>query len=67
MTFNQKQLFADVLQIGVLKNFAIFTGKHLFWSFFLIKKILQHRGFPANIAKFSKQLFYRVLLVAASD
>ena len=24
-----KQLFADVLQIGVLKNFANFTEKHL--------------------------------------
>ena len=23
--------------IGVLKTFAIFTGKHLCWSFFLIK------------------------------
>ena len=25
------------LKIGVLKNFAIFTGKHLYWSLFLIK------------------------------
>ena len=25
------------LKIGVLKNFAIFTGKHLCWSRFLIK------------------------------
>ena len=25
----QKQMFADVLQIGVIKNFAIFTGKYL--------------------------------------
>ena len=24
-------------QVGVLKNFANFTGKHLFWSLFLIK------------------------------
>ena len=38
----------------VLKHFAIFTGKHLCWSFFLIKfikKKLQHRGFPVNIAR----------------
>ena len=28
----QEQLFADVLQIGVLKNFEIFTGKHLRWN-----------------------------------
>ena len=26
-----------LFQIGVLKNFAIFTGKHLCWSLFLIK------------------------------
>ena len=40
----QKQPFADVL-----KNFVIFTGKHLCWNNF-VKKILQHRGFPANIS-----------------
>ena len=25
------------IKIGVLKNLAIFTGKHLSWSLFLIK------------------------------
>ena len=36
-----------------LKIFAIFTGKHPCWSLFLIKiikKWLQHRCFPVNIA-----------------
>ena len=33
----QKLSFADVLQNGVLKNFAILTGKHMCWSLFLIK------------------------------
>ena len=28
----QKQLFPDVLKIGVFKNFSVFTGKHLRWS-----------------------------------
>ena len=48
---------------AVLKNFTIFTEKHLCWSLFLnknaglqswnfIKKRLQHRFFPVNIAKF---------------
>ena len=43
---------------GVLKNFAIFTRKHLCWSLFgvfgvnFIKKRLQHRYFPVNITKF---------------
>ena len=48
---------------AVLKNFAIFTEKHLRWSFFLnknaglqswnfIKKRLKHRFFPVNIKKF---------------
>ena len=33
----QKEPFADVFKIVILKNFAIFTGKHLCWSLFLIK------------------------------
>ena len=48
---------------AVLKYFAIFTGKYLCWSLFFnkyaglqfcnfIKKRLQHRCFPVNIAKF---------------
>ena len=48
---------------AVLKNFPIFTEKHLRWSLFLIKnaglqsrnfikKRLQHRFFSENIAKF---------------
>ena len=38
-----------------LKYFAIFTGKDLCWSLFLIKfikKNLQHRCFPVNMARF---------------
>ena len=48
-------------KIVVLKNLAIFTGKNLCWSLFLIKlqaqacsfikKRLQHRCSPVNIAK----------------
>ena len=37
-----------------ITNLAIFTRKYLCWSFFLInfiKKRLQHRWFPVNIAK----------------
>ena len=45
---------------GVLKNFVIFTGKHLCWSLFLIKlqackfsgKRLQHWCFPLHVKKF---------------
>ena len=52
-------------KIGVLKNFAIFTGKHLCLSLFLIKlqlcnfakQRLQHRYFPANFAKFLRTAF----------
>ena len=33
----QKQTFADFFKIGVIKNFAIFTGKHLCWSHLLTK------------------------------
>ena len=55
------QLFFNM---GVLKNFAIFTGKHLCWSLFLIKypafraTTLLKGGFPANIAKFLRTTFY---------
>ena len=41
----QKQPFADVVEKGVLKNFAKFTGKHLCWSIhgwshFLMKTLI---------------------------
>ena len=43
----------------VLKNFAIFTGKHLCWNLFeslqtsnFIKNRHQHKCFHVNIAKF---------------
>ena len=36
MTF-QKEPLEVFLKNGALKNFAIFTGKHLYWSLFLIK------------------------------
>ena len=55
-------------RIGVLKNFAMFTGKHLCWSLFFnnyaglkacnfIKKRFQHKFFPMNFAKFLRTLF----------
>ena len=49
-------------KIGVLENFAIFTGKYLCWSLLLIKlqvfkKRLQHRCIPVNIAKFLRATF----------
>ena len=62
-------------KIGVLKIFAIFTGKYLCWSLFLIKLLnllnfikrrLQRRCFPVNIAKFLRTLFFRLSTVAAS-
>ena len=39
---------------ALLKNLAIFTGKHLCWSLFLrnfIKKRLHHKYFPENIVE----------------
>ena len=57
---------------AVFKNSAIFTGKHLCWSIFLIKQIikirLQHRDFPGNIAKFLrtpvlKNIYKQLLLL----
>ena len=48
-------------KIGLLKNFAIFTGKQLWRSLVLIK--LQSCNFPANIVKF----FHKTTLVAVSE
>ena len=64
-------------KIGVLKNFAIFTGKHLCWSLFLIKvqtfrpATLLKRGcntdvFLGILRNFSKQPFYRTPPIPAS-
>ena len=51
-----------------LRNFEIFTGKHLYWSLFLIKmqalrpatlfKRLQHRCLLVNMAKFLLTAFF---------
>ena len=58
----RKQPFIDVLQKAVQENFAIFTGKHMCWSFFqacnFIKKRFQHRCFSANIAKYLRKTFF---------
>ena len=60
---SRSQLF---FKIHVLKNFAIFTRKHLCWSpcFFnkvyqnFIKKRCRHSCFPVNIAKFLRTSFF---------
>ena len=55
--------------IGILKNFAIFTGKHPCWGLFfnkvaglrpatLLNERLQYRCFPVNIVKFLKIAFF---------
>ena len=56
-------------EIGALKNFAIFTGKHLCWSLLIklqaesLAERLQHRCFHVNIAKFfTEHLHWQVLL-----
>ena len=65
---HQKKPFMDVLQNRCLKNFAIFTGKiPVLESLFnkvaglkvykFIKKRLQYRCSPVNIAKFLKTSF----------
>ena len=57
--------------IGVLKMFSNFTGKHLCWSLFLIKYFVknrfQRRCFPVKFEKFLRiPLFYRTPPVAVS-
>ena len=55
-------------KIDVIKKFAKFARKHLYWGLFLInfvKKRLQYRYFPLNIAK-SLKTAHRTPPVAAS-
>ena len=59
---SRSQMF---LRIGVLTNFTIFTGKHLFnkisglkESNFIKKRLIQYRCFPVNIAKFQWTDFF---------
>ena len=49
--------------IGVLKGFTISTAKH-FKACNFLKKRLQHRYFPVNIAKFFRTVFLRTLAAA---
>ena len=61
------QLF---FKIGVIKNFAIFTGKHVLKSLFnklracncqacnFIKKRIKRRCFSVNLAKFFRAAFF---------
>ena len=61
MVWNRSSHQRCSLKKPVLKNFEMFTGKHLRWSLFLIKsqakacnlikKRVQRRGFPVNIVK----------------
>ena len=56
---------------GVLKNSAIFTGKHQCWRLFnkvaglkacnFIKKRIQHEHFPVNIVKYLRTPFLKNL------
>ena len=46
-----------VFKVGVLTNFAIFTGKHQRWSLFF--KETPHRCFPVNITKFLRRSFLK--------
>ena len=48
---------------AVLKNFAIFYRKTLVMESLFIKKRLQHRCFPVNIAKFSRTHILKKMLM----
>ena len=65
---SRSQMF---FKIGVLKTIAIFTGKHLWETCNSIKKGLQHKCFPVNIAiclstTFFKEHLWRLLLLKTS-
>ena len=51
---SRSQMF---FKISILKNFPMFTGKHLYWSLFLIK-LQAFRFFPVNIAELLRTAFF---------
>ena len=57
-----------LFKIGVLKNFTIFTGKHLCWSLFLIKLLRAFSPLPKYIWKpksiitFLLEVFPKILI-----
>ena len=56
-------------KIDALKNLVMFTEEHLCWRFFLInfiKKRLQHRCFPVNVAKCLSTAFHIEIYVNTS-
>ena len=70
--------FLNTIKKAGLKNFPIFTGKHLCWSLFvnkvvglrlaaLLKKRLRHSFFPLKFVIFLRTSFYRTPPVAASE
>ena len=50
---NHSQIF---FKIGAFRNFAIFTGKHLFF----VEKRIQRRYVPVNIAKYLGTAFFLI-------
>ena len=59
---NRSSFWRCSIEKGVLRNFAKFTGKHLFQSLLfnkraLLKKRLWHRCFPVTFAKFLRTSF----------
>ena len=69
--FRSNHQWCSVKKLFLKIFFAIFTSKHLCWSFLFRKKGFQHRCFAVNIAKFlrviiSKNFCERLLLVLLS-
>ena len=63
---SRSQMF---FKIGVLKNFAIFTGKSLCWSLFLIKLLKRNTntGFSCEKCKIFKNTFFTEHLSPAAS
>ena len=66
--FSVKRVFLKILQNSLENTFGVsfllkLLAQHL--HFYLFKKVLRHRCFPVNFAKFLKALFYRIPLVLA--
>ena len=59
---NRNSLSQMLFKIGILKNYAIFIGKHLCWSLFLLKRLFQKetptKVFSCEYCKIFKNTFF---------
>ena len=60
LVFIKKQKPEEFCKTGVLKNFAKFTGKHLWWSLFLIQTVIELTYESRRLGAFYKKTVVKI-------